>query len=261
MDITGRVLRIEKTSIYDGQGLRTVIFLKGCPLRCKWCSTPEAQNFEAEFGYGEDMAVSGVVEEISKDEIFFFHSGGGVTISGGEPLLQADFAARILKECMQRGIHTAIESSFYSDYRRIEKLLPYLKAVYVDIKHMDEEAHRTWTGVSNKRILENILRLDRSPHQTELHIRMPVVPGINDGEKNLLAAAEFCKGLGKIHDIELLSYHRLGVGTYKKIGRDYELMDLAVPSKETLYKHAGLMVNNVKGLKVTAGEKVFLCEE
>jgi pyruvate formate lyase activating enzyme len=257
MDISGRVLRIEKTSIYDGQGLRTVVFLKGCPLRCKWCSTPEAQNFEAEFGYGTDMTVSEVVEEISKDEIFFFHSGGGVTISGGEVLVQEDFAAEILKECLKRGIHTAIESSFYSDYGRIEKLMPYLKAVYVDIKHMDDKAHRAWTGVSNTKILENIHRLDRSCYPAEVHVRIPVIPGINNGEENLLAVTGFCQGLKKLRDIELLPYHRLGINTYKKMGKEYELMDVKPPSKETLHKCAEFMANHAKGLEIIAGEKVF----
>ena len=116
MSKTGRVLRIEKTSIHDGEGLRTVVFLKGCPLRCKWCSTPESQRMEIEKGYGKDMTVEEVVKEICKDEIFFFHSGGGVTISGGEVLMQADFAKEILISCMEQGIPTAIETSLYSSY-------------------------------------------------------------------------------------------------------------------------------------------------
>ena len=113
---TGRVLRIEKTSIHDGEGLRTVVFLKGCPLRCKWCSTPESQRMEIEKRYGKDMTVEEVVKEICKDEIFFFHSGGGVTISGGEVLMQADFAKEILIFYMEQRIPTAIETSLYSSY-------------------------------------------------------------------------------------------------------------------------------------------------
>lgn len=116
MSKTGRVLRIEKTSIHDGEGLRTVVFLKGCPLRCKWCSTPESQRMEIEKRYGKDMTVEEVVKEICKDEIFSFHSGGGVTISGGEVLMQADFAKEILISCMEQRIPTAIETSLYSSY-------------------------------------------------------------------------------------------------------------------------------------------------
>ena len=116
MSKTGRVLRIEKTSIHDGEGLRTVVFLKGCPLRCKWCSTPESQRMEIEKRYGKDMTVEEVVKEICKDEIFFFHSGGGVTISGGEVLMQADFAKEILIFYIEQRIPTAIETSLYSSY-------------------------------------------------------------------------------------------------------------------------------------------------
>lgn len=257
MYISGKVLRIEKTSIHDGEGLRTVVFLKGCPLRCKWCSTPEAQNFQAEYGYGKDMTVSEVVNEVSKDEIFFFHSGGGVTISGGEVLVQTDFAAEILKECRLRGIHTAIETGFYSEYKRIKSLMPYLSAVYVDIKHMDDKAHRKWTGVSNAKILENIRRLDKSEYAAELHIRMPVIPGINDDTQNLGALAKFCRGLGRLSDIELLPYHRLGVGTYKKLGRDYPLTDLKPPSTENLYRCAKFLASRSGRLKVIAGTKTF----
>ena len=120
MSKTGRVLRIEKTSIHDGEGLRTVVFLKGCPLRCEWCSTPESQRMEIEKRYGKDMTVEEVVKEIYKDEIFFFHSGGGVTISGGEVLMQADFAKEILISCMEQRIPTAIETSLYSSYDIID---------------------------------------------------------------------------------------------------------------------------------------------
>ncbi len=256
--MTGRVLTIEKTSIHDGQGLRTVVFLKGCSMRCKWCSTPESQSYQIEHGYGMDMTVEDVVKEVSKDEIFFFHSGGGVTLSGGEVLEQADFAREILKECLIRGIHTAIETNFFSEYQEIEKLLPYLNALYVDIKLMDEEAHRAWTGVSNKKILENILLLDRSSYPVEVHVRVPVIPTVNMSEKNLMSTLDFCRNLGKINDIELLPYHRLGIDTYKKIGKKYELKEIQPPSKETLYSLAESMAARAKGLRIIAEGRVFL---
>ena len=189
----GVVLRIERSSIHDGPGLRTVLFLKGCPLSCDWCSTPESQlkqlekgyNGErcvgcatcalncpagaltlvngsietdttrcvkcfhcvdvcphnAQKGYGQIMTVKQAVEELCKDEIFFFHSGGGVTISGGECFIQPDFTAGVLEECSRRGIDTAVETSLLAPWEHIAQSLPFLNTLYVDIKHHDREKH------------------------------------------------------------------------------------------------------------------------
>ena len=234
---TGRVLRIEKTSIHDGEGLRTVVFLKGCPLRCKWCSTPESQRMEIENGYGKDMTVEEVVKEICKDEIFFFHSGGGVTISGGEVLMQADFAKEILKSCIEQGIPTAIETSLYSSYDKIRELLPYLTSMYIDFKAADEKRHEFYTGVSNKRIKENLVKVD-TEFTGDIHIRTPVIPMVNMFEKNMKEMIKFLKNLKHIKDIELLPYHRLGLETYERLGRVYELKDVEIPDMEILKKMA-----------------------
>ena len=234
---TGRVLRIEKTSIHDGEGLRTVVFLKGCPLRCKWCSTPESQRMEIENGYGKDMTVEEVVKEICKDEIFFFHSGGGVTISGGEVLMQADFAKEILKSCIEQGIPTAIETSLYSSYDKIRELLPYLTSMYIDFKAADEKRHEFYTGVSNKRIKENLVKVD-TEFTGDIHIRTPVIPMVNMFEKNMKEMIKFLKDLKHIKDIELLPYHRLGLETYERLGRVYELKDVEIPDMEILKKMA-----------------------
>ena len=234
---TGIVLRIEKTSIHDGEGLRTVVFLKGCPLRCKWCSTPESQRMEIENGYGKDMTVEEVVKEICKDEIFFFHSGGGVTISGGEVLMQADFAKEILKSCIEQGIPTAIETSLYSSYDKIRELLPYLTSMYIDFKAADEKRHEFYTGVSNKRIKENLVKVD-TEFTGDIHIRTPVIPMVNMFEKNMKEMIKFLKNLKHIKDIELLPYHRLGLETYERLGRVYELKDVEIPDMEILKKMA-----------------------
>lgn len=225
----GTVLRVEKTSIHDGAGLRTVVFLKGCPLKCKWCSTPESQSMCIEYGYGKIMTAKEVIREVCKDEIFYFHSGGGVTLSGGEVLLQADFAREIVKGCREEGVETAIETSLYADYKNIEKLLPYLNDVYVDFKIDDEERHVFYTGVSNRKIKENILRLARE-FKGGIHIRIPVIPTVNLSEKNMRQSAMFFEGLQKITDIELLPYHRLGNETYRKLGWIYELKDIETPN-------------------------------
>ncbi|MDD2493978.1 MAG: glycyl-radical enzyme activating protein [Tissierellia bacterium] len=245
----GMVLRIEKSSIHDGPGLRTVVFLKGCPLNCKWCSTPESQSFQVENGhsgskvikYGMEMTVEEVVKEIMKDSVFYFHSDGGMTLSGGEVLSQPDFAANILKECKRNGINTAIETSFYSNYENIEKVLPYLDHLFVDIKHMNSEEHKKWVGSDNNIILDNIKRADKSDCNFKIHVRVPIIPSINDEENNLTEVALFCKNLFKLEEIELLKYHRLGTDTYKKLGRNYELKNIESPTNEYMYKLAVYM--------------------
>ena len=237
---TGRVLRIEKTSIHDGEGLRTVVFLKGCPLRCKWCSTPESQRMETECGYGKDMTVEDVMKEVCKDEIFFFHSGGGVTISGGEVLMQAEFAGKILKECISRGIATAIETSLYGSYEKIQELLPYLTDIYIDFKIADDEQHKCYTGVSNKIIKENLQRIDVK-FKGRIHIRIPMIPSVNISEENMKKTAGYLKELKNLNDIELLPYHKLGIGTYEQLGRVYELMEIDTPDIETLEKMADIL--------------------
>jgi len=234
---TGRVLRIEKTSIHDGNGLRTVVFLKGCPLRCKWCSTPESQKMETECGYGRDMTAKEVIREVCKDEIFFFYSGGGVTISGGEVLMQPEFAAEILEGCREHGIRTAVETSLYASYEAIWQLLPYLTEMYVDFKVYDDDRHRFYTGVSNQRIKENLLRLN-AEFRGDIHIRIPVVPAVNLFPENMKQTALFLKPLERVCDVELLPYHRLGMDTYQKLGRVYELKEIQTPDMESMREMA-----------------------
>ena len=237
-DCTGTVLRIERNSIHDGQGLRVVLFLKGCSLSCKWCSTPESQQAVVEKGYGSIMSVDEVVAEICKDEIFFFHSDGGVTISGGECLLQPEFVAGVLEECRLRGINTAIETSLFAPWQNVEKILPFLNVIYVDLKHSDGKIHKKLVGVDNIHILANLRKLDQSDLPFTIHLRIPLIPGINDEDAALLKTLSICASLKKLVEIELLPYHRLGVGTYAKLGRVYELEDLVTPSPEYIIERA-----------------------
>lgn len=305
-DTEGVVLRVERTSIHDGQGLRTVLFLKGCPLACLWCSTPESQNKivekgylatrcvgcgtcvencpvgalllvdgivqtrsslcqncftcvagcpqDAHKGYGQKMTVDQVVAEICKDEIFYFHSGGGVTISGGECLLQPDFVAGVLKECQRRGIDTAIETSLFAPWQIVEGLLPFLNTLYVDIKHPDGSEHKKLVGVDNDLIMANLNNLDLSNVPFELHMRIPLIPNINDGDDTLLAILAIGTKLRKLKGIEILPYHRLGVGTYTCLGRPYELENIPAPSwdyiierTEFLRKQGGVIPVKVGG--------------
>lgn len=234
MEQTAAILRIERSSIYDGQGLRTVVFFKGCPLRCAWCSTPESQNPLPEQGenysYGREMTVEQVMAEISKDEIFFFHSGGGVTLSGGEPLCQADFAAEILRQSQRLGVDTAMESSLCLPWNELAKVLPHLNTLYADIKLMDGARHRRYCGADNSLILSNLRWLAAWEWPLKLIIRMPLIPTINDDEQNLYALAQFCRELKRVEQVELLPYHRLGVHTYAELGREYTLSDIKTPS-------------------------------
>ena len=235
--VKGEVLRIEKTSIHDGDGLRTVVFLKGCPLRCKWCSTPESQQRCVTEGYGVEMTADAVVREICKDEIFYFHSGGGVTISGGEVLLQPDFAAEILRQSQEMGISTAIETSLYAEFRDIEKLLPYLSSMYVDFKVFDEDRHVFYTGVSNRKIKENLEKLDKV-FPGEIFIRIPVVPTVNMNRENMVKTARFLGATSHLRHVELLPYHKLGLATYDKLHRPYELKGIDTPSSDAMHHMA-----------------------
>jgi len=231
----GRILQIEKCSIHDGDGLRTVVFLKGCPFRCAWCAAPESQDSEFNFGYGRLMSSAELISEIAKDEIFYFHSGGGVTISGGEPLLQVGFCEAVLRECKSMGINTAIETCAFGSYGNLEKLLPHLDIVYADIKLMDNKEHIKWTGASNETVLSNIRCMSEN-FSGKLRIRLPLVPTVNMNENFLKSAAEFCKGLAKLDLVELLPYHRLGLESYRKLGRENSLANVIPPGREAMEK-------------------------
>ena len=199
------------------------------------------------------MTVSQAVAEISKDEIFFFHSGGGVTISGGECFNQPEFTAGILKECCQRGINTAIETSLLASWKDIEKSLPFLNTLYVDIKHHDSNKHKELTGVGNEKIIANLKKLDQSVLPFQLHLRLPLIPGINDSDENLSAILSMGDSLKKVNKIEVLPYHRLGVATYEVLGRNYGLDNLLPPSEEYLTERLTFIKNQNPSLLVKVG--------
>lgn len=239
MNLEGTVLRIEKSSIFDGDGLRTVVFLKGCPLRCKWCSTPESYKKQIEstldgtITYGKIMTVEEVMTEIRKDSLFYFHSGGGVTLSGGEILLQPEFAYNILRRSCYEGINTAIESSFYADWEKIEPILDCLDTAFIDMKVFDSDKHKAFTGVANDLILSNIEKAGKEKRPNlKIIIRRPLIPGVNDSKEELEGLGKFLSELKGVDSLQLLPYHRLGTDTYRKLGIDYPLKDIEVPSDE-----------------------------
>lgn len=236
--LAGMVLRIERSSIHDGDGFRTVVFLKGCPLHCQWCSTPESQRFEQETTldgsqtYGRKMTVGEVMEEIRKDSAFYFMSGGGMTLSGGELLEQPCFSRELLHNCTLEGISTAVETSLFGPWSALEPMLPYIGTLYADLKFVSKDLHKKYCGVCNSVILENLQKLDSRPERFRLIVRTPLVPGLNDTDEELAKIGKFCQQLQKLDHLQLLPYHRLGEGTYAKLGREYALKGVQPPSLE-----------------------------
>ncbi len=240
---TGRIFDIQKFSIHDGPGIRTIIFLKGCPLRCRWCCNPEGQTFDiVEMKMpdgkiktvGQDITVAELMEKVMKDMPYYRRSGGGVTLSGGEVLTQPDFAAAILRACKENGINTAIESTGFAKYENIQKLLPYLDVYLMDIKHINSAKHLEFTGVKNEIILENAKRIAKDARK--LIIRVPVIPTFNDTPEEIRDIARFAKSLLTVNELHLLPYHRLGSDKYTWLGRDYLAKDIELPNKEKMQK-------------------------
>jgi pyruvate formate lyase activating enzyme len=188
--------------------------------------------------FGLTMTSEEAISEIAKDEMFFFHSGGGVTFSGGEPLEQSDFVRETLEGCGKIGINCAMETSFFADWGEIEPLLPYLGLIYVDLKHIVPAEHKRLTGVDNGVILENIKRAGESPHEFEMILRIPLVPGVNDSDSALEETARLARGIAKFKGVELLAYHRLGVETYRALGWEYKLTGVQPPGVDYMAKKA-----------------------
>ena len=190
LDTTGRIFDIQRYSIHDGRGIRTIVFLKGCVLRCRWCCNPESQEYAVQTMMvqgkpkiiGEDVTVRQVMETVVKDRPYYRRSGGGLTLSGGESLCQAEFAAALLRAAKEEGINTAMESMACAPMETIEKLLPWLDQYLMDIKHINSAKHKEFTGKGNELMLENARKVAQSG-KTELIIRVPVIPTFNDTER------------------------------------------------------------------------------
>ncbi|MCL2050412.1 MAG: glycyl-radical enzyme activating protein [Lachnospiraceae bacterium] len=239
----GRIFDIQRFSIHDGNGIRTIVFLKGCVLRCRWCCNPESQAYDIqkmlvdgeEKIIGRDMTVTEIMEIVEKDRLYYRRSGGGLTLSGGESLCQPDFALALLKNANERGIHTAIESMGLVEYRHIENILPYVNQFLLDIKHMNPVKHQAFTGKTNQLILENARKMAAycKYARTELSIRVPVIPGFNDTAAEIAPIAHFAGELKTVKKLHLLPYHRLGQDKYQALGREYQ-MKKAVPPTDAL---------------------------
>lgn len=241
MQVTGRIFNVQRFSIHDGPGVRTIIFLKGCPLRCKWCCNPESQSYKhetiisagVERNVGRDVTVSEVLEEIERDRVYYRRSGyGGVTLSGGECLWQPEFSEALLRACHERGISTAIETTGYADMDVIRRLLPHVDTVLMDIKHVNGEKHKQFTSRDNSLILENARHIARESKR--LIIRTPVVPTFNDTDEEIAGIARFASSLEGVKEMHLLPYHRIGSDKYAGLGRTYEMAHIAPPKKERM---------------------------
>lgn len=304
----GTIFDIRKFSINDGPGIRTTVFLKGCPLRCAWCHNPESQSFAPEFlfwqsrcqqcgeclphcPHGAILALTGVdgetryrtrrslclhcrtfdciepcasqarelvgrsasVEEvlavIERDRHFYEESGGGVTISGGEPLAQPAFTTALLRACRERDLHTALDTCGYAQWSAFEQVIPHTSLFLFDLKHLDDATHRRWTGVSNARILRNLRRLAGLP--TQIHLRLPLAPGVNDSAEHLSAVARLAAGYPAIQRIDLLPYHASAAGKYARLDRPYAMPETATPTPAAMQQHAAIF--HAHGLTVQVG--------
>ncbi len=234
--VKGRIFDIQRYSVHDGPGIRTIVFLKGCVLRCRWCCNPESQEYKPQTvqidgkpkTYGQDVTVDEVMQTVLKDLGYYRRSGGGLTLSGGESLCQPDFARALLAAAKANGLNTAMESTACAPFEVIERILPYLDHYLMDIKHMNADKHEEFTGKRNELILENAMRIAKSG-KTELTIRVPVVPTFNATEEEILAIARFADTLPGVRRIHLLPYHRLGSDKYARLGREYTLRGIQPP--------------------------------
>jgi len=283
----GYVFNIQHYSVHDGPGIRTIVFLKGCPLECRWCSNPESQKIASEVAYnfnkcigvaecfrcgavcpaqavkkdpgskitidrqecqscfacaeacpskalhvfGSRMNVADVLKIVERDSVFYSRSGGGLTLSGGEPLMQADFVVEMAKEAKKRRIHTAMETCGHAEWPKLEEVCRYLNAILYDIKTINPEKHKSFTGISNELILENFLKLRRSFPKLDVWVRTPLVPGFNDTEEDIRAILEFIGQVPRVN-YELLPYHRMGQSKYQFLNRDYPMGDVKLSDEK-----------------------------
>jgi pyruvate formate lyase activating enzyme len=250
----GLIFDIRRFTVHDGPGIRTTVFLKGCRMNCHWCHNPESQSshpeeviktfildgntFYLNEVIGKWMSVDEVMHELRLDRIFYEESSGGVTFSGGEPLMQPEFLVDILKECKTNSLHTAVDTSGYAELSTIEKIIPFTDLFLFDLKLMDEQDHIKYTGVSNKTILENLVFL--ASEEKQVIVRIPIIPGITDTKKNIREIKEFLSHLTK-HDspapsfkISLLPYHSIGKNKYIRFNLENKTGHLKEMTKEAI---------------------------
>ena len=311
-DTAGTVFNIQRFSVHDGPGIRTVVFIKGCSLRCIWCSNPESMSRGQQIGFypdrcigtdkcdacfraapdetalivedqrviglkaenpgdylacaeacptsalkawGKNTTVGEVMQEVIADREFYEESGGGLTLSGGDALIQTRFAVELLKAAHSEGINTCVETALNYKPEVLDAALPHMDLALCDLKHMDSSAHQRYTGVPNKQILDNLKYVVRSGTATV--IRIPVVPEHNGSEENLRATARFIADElgGRVVQVQLLPFHKMGVEKYASLGMKYPMAAFNAPPREIWEQnilHFAEMMNSY-GLNVVAG--------
>ncbi|MHA2204051.1 MAG: glycyl-radical enzyme activating protein [Candidatus Hodarchaeales archaeon] len=238
----GIIFDIKKYALHDGPGIRTTVFLKGCPLNCWWCHNPEGQNPNPEKIWkdqntqkeiiGREVSVEEVITEIEKDLIFYDQSGGGVTFSGGEPLMQPDFLDHLLIACQTRELSTTLDTCGYASWEIIKRVKDKIDLFLYDLKMIDDTKHQKYMGVSVLPILSNLKKLDAEGKN--LIIRIPVITGITETKQNINQLIEWITELKTIREINLLPYHKIGYNKYTKLNRENKLVNLNPPSTERL---------------------------
>jgi pyruvate formate lyase activating enzyme len=279
---SGHIFDIQRMSIHDGPGIRTVVFLKGCPLKCLWCHNPEGMITAIELFYtvslctycgrcaeecsanalalasnfslqrdrerclgcgqcaeicptgalkmiGRTASVEEIMNEVLRDRIFYEESGGGLTVSGGEPLQQSDFALQLLKAAKENGIHTCLETCGFGDTQALLDLAALTDIILFDWKESNPALHKQWTGVSNTRIKKNLAALNQQ--KTQIILRCPLVPGLNLRQDHLEGIAKTAASLPHCRAIHLMTFHNYGLSKYTALGKPMpELMSNAIPA-------------------------------
>jgi len=234
----GTIFNLQRYAVHDGPGIRMTVFLKGCPLRCWWCHNPESQSSAIETfaqnnrQIGREMTVDALLRDIEKERIFFDESDGGVTFSGGEPLMQPEFLRAALRLCQKREIHTALDTSGYAPADIFDAMLELVDLFLFDLKLIDDQRHREYTGVSNAPILRNLRIL--AQHGKPLWLRIPIIPGITDTEKNLVDILALLPEITTIQHINLLPYHRIADGKYQRLLVENKMAGVEPPSPEQM---------------------------
>lgn len=263
----GLIFSVKRYSIHDGPGIRVTFFMKGCPLSCWWCHNPEGispamenvrqtrriggKEFSENKEVGKYYTVENIIEILEKDRIFLEQSGGGVTFSGGEPMMQSEFLKESLEACRKKGFHTAVDTSGYASSESYRAIMKLTDLFLFDIKHLDEQKHLEFTGVSNVGILKNLKMILNSGK--DVMIRIPVIPGKNDDAGHLsdlreLLAVMKCQNLKKVN---LLPFHRIGASKYKRFNLPYRMKDTQQPSSEKMKELKAFFSET--GLKVKIG--------